>query len=207
MDGIMKITIIGAGKVGSALAKRFTGAGHQVIFGVRDPGKTIESNPAIVRSPVNDAIAAGDVTLLAVPFAALESMLPACGNFGGKILIDATNPITADRTGLTIGHDSSGAEKVAAWAAGARVVKAFSATGFDNMAQPDYRGQPLTMLYAGDDAAAKEVVARLIVDTGMEPVDAGPLRNARLLEPFAMVWIYLAYHGVGRDFAFQLVRR
>lgn len=201
----MKIAVIGAGNVGSALANRWTKAGHQVVFGVRDPNKT-RAVPIPSKS-VKDAIADADAILLAIPFSAAESLLGSSGNLAGKILMDATNPLTADFSGLTIGHDSSAAEKIAGWAPGARVVKVFNTTGANNMAEPNYHGQPVTMLYAGDDTAAKEIVATLIRDAGMDPVDAGPLRNARLLEPFAMMWIYLAFHGVGRDFAFQLVRR
>ena len=203
----MKLAIIGAGNVGSALAKSWTAAGHQVVFGVRDPGKPIESNPDIERQSVRDAIAASSAILLAVPFDALEKMLGECGSLSEKIVMDATNPLSADLSGLSVGLDTSGAEQVAAWARGARVVKVFNTTGANNMATPRYDNQPLTMLYAGDDAAAKETVSKLIRDAGMEPIDAGPLRNSRLLEPHAMLWIYLAYHGFGREFAFQIVKR
>jgi len=202
----MKIAIIGAGNVGSALADRWAKANHQVVFGVRDPNKT-SATSRIPSKSIKDAIAEADAILLAVPFNAAESVLTSCGNLSGKILMDATNPLSADFSGLTIGHDTSAAEQIAGWAPAARVVKVFNTTGANNMAEPNYHGQPLTMLYAGDDAAAKETVAKLVRDAGMEPVDAGPLRNARLLEPFAMMWIYLAFHGVGRDFAFQLTKR
>jgi predicted dinucleotide-binding enzyme len=76
------------------------------------------------------------------------------------------------------------------------------------MADPRYGGEGVTMFYCGDDAAAKEVAARLAADLGFEPVDAGPLAAARLLEPLALLWISLAYRqGLGREIAFKLLRR
>jgi len=89
-----------------------------------------------------------------------------------------------------------------------KVVKIFNTTGANNMANPLYQNERIPMLYCGDDAGAKSVAAQLASDAGMEPVDAGGLRNSRLLEPYAMLWIYLAYRGgFGREFAFKLVRR
>jgi predicted dinucleotide-binding enzyme len=203
----MKIAVIGAGNVGSTLANSWVKAAHQVVFGLRDPAKPISRSSGIPSKTVKDAIASADTILLAVPFSAVEAIVIGSGNLAGKILLDATNPLSADLSGLTIGHDTSAGEQIAAWAPAARVVKVFDTTGANNMAAPSYHGHALTMLYAGDDAAAKETTATLIRDAGMDPVDAGPLRNARLLEPLGMMWIYLAFHGVGRDFAFQLVRR
>jgi 8-hydroxy-5-deazaflavin:NADPH oxidoreductase len=202
----MKIAIIGTGNVGSALANRWSKTSHSVVFGVRDIKKAVAGNPEIPTRLVNDAIADADAILLAVPFDAVESIVTK-SNLAKKTLLDATNPLRADLSGLTIGPETSAAEKIAGWALGAHVVKVFNTTGANNMADPSYHGRPLTMLYAGDDPGAKEIAARLIRDAGMDPVDAGPLRNARLLEPFAMMWIYLAFHGAGRDFAFQLVKR
>jgi predicted dinucleotide-binding enzyme len=87
-------------------------------------------------------------------------------------------------------------------------VKIFNTTGFDNMANPDYGGTPATMLYAGDDPAAKGVAATLARELGFDPVDFGPLAGARLLEPYALVWITLAVkQKLGRDFALNIIRR
>ena len=99
------------------------------------------------------------------------------------------------------------AVQVAVWSGGARVVKIFNTTGSDNMASPHYGEQAATMFYAGDDAEANQIAAQLARDLGFEPVDAGPLANARLLEPLAALWIYLAYPGgQGRRIAFKLLR-
>jgi hypothetical protein len=76
------------------------------------------------------------------------------------------------------------------------------------MADPSYGGEATTMLYCGDDAAAKETAAKLAADLGFDPIDAGPLVRARLLEPFALLWITLAYpQGHGRDIAWKLMKR
>ena len=87
-------------------------------------------------------------------------------------------------------------------------MKVFNTTGANNMGNPRYPEGPATMLYCGDDASAKEAARRLAADLGFDPVDAGPLQQARLLEAFAMLWISLAYaQGLGREIAFRLMRR
>jgi predicted dinucleotide-binding enzyme len=105
------------------------------------------------------------------------------------------------------GFETSAAEQIANWAPGAFVFETLNATGSDNMANAEsYPIKPL-MLVAGDNADKKPVVMDLVSSLGFDPVDAGPLKNARLLEPFAMVWIDQAIkRGRGRDFAFALVK-
>jgi predicted dinucleotide-binding enzyme len=101
-----------------------------------------------------------------------------------------------------IGHTPSGGEQVAAWAKGARVVKAFNSTGAGNMANPDYGAQKPTMFICGDDAEAKQVASQLTEELGLEACDCGSLGIARYLEPVAMLWIHLAYvQGLGPDIA------
>ena len=107
-----------------------------------------------------------------------------------------------------IGHTTSGAEQIAQWAVGAHVVKAFNTTGWQNMANPLYGSQGLTMLLCGDKAEPKKVVAVLAKQLGFEPVDVGPLKSARYLEALAMLWIDMAIsQGFGTNFGFQLVKR
>jgi predicted dinucleotide-binding enzyme len=122
--------------------------------------------------------------------------------------LDCTNPLLPDLSGLTSGNTGSGGEEVAGWTPGARVVKIFNTTGFGNMANPIYVAGPITMLYCGDDPAAKKIAAQLAKDLGFDPIDAGPLTQSRLLEPLALLWITLAIkQGLGMDFAFKLMRR
>jgi hypothetical protein len=96
-----------------------------------------------------------------------------------------TNPLKPDMSGLAVGCDTSVAEQIAAWAPGAREVKIFNTTGFKNMDDPKFGEARVTMFYCGDDAEAKKVAAGLAEDLGFEPVDAGPLSEARSLEPLA----------------------
>jgi predicted dinucleotide-binding enzyme len=208
----MKIAVIGMGNVGGALGRRWAEAGHQVTFGARNPGdpKTLSEAKALgaAAAGVADAAAGAEVVVLAVPWQAVPSTLAAAGDLAGKVLLDCTNPLTPDLSGLEVGPTTSGGEQVAKAAPGAKVVKVFNTTGAGNMADPRYGATRLTMLYAGDDAAAKQATARLAADLGFEPVDAGPLTMARLLEPFALLWITLAIRQqFGVDFAFNLVRR
>jgi 8-hydroxy-5-deazaflavin:NADPH oxidoreductase len=205
----MRIAVIGMGNVGSVLGRRWAEAGHGVTFGVRDPkGPKARPEAGAAVASVGDAAAGAEVVVLAVPWPAARDALSACGELAGKVVLDCTNPLTADLSGLEVGTTTSGAEQVAKWAPGARVVKIFNTTGAANMANPRYGGTALTMLYAGDDTGAKATAARLARDLGFDPVDAGPLSAARVLEPFALAWITLAIQqGLGTDFAFQLIRR
>jgi predicted dinucleotide-binding enzyme len=213
----MNLAIIGAGNVGGALGRAWAAkAGHDIVFGVRDP--KAEKTQSLVKAigpraragTTADAAASADVLVLATPWAATESAIRSMGNLKGKIVLDATNPLTRgpDGIGLEIGHAISGGEKVQGWAAGAAVFKTLNTTGFNNMANPVYHGVKSVMFVAGDDAANKPKVMELVGQLGFETVDAGPLRNARLLEAHAMLWIDLALaRGQGRDFAFGILRR
>lgn len=204
----MKIAVIGAGSVGATLGGGWVGAGYDVIFGVREPeSEKYQALPAPRATPA-DAATQADVILLATPWPATEAAIASLGPLSGKLVLDATNPLKPQLAGLTHGHETSGGELVAQWAVGARVVKVFNTTGFDNMANPHYPAGAATMLYCGDDSGAKAVAHELAQALGFEPQDAGPLTQARLLEPFALLWISLAYQqGLGRDFAFRLMRR
>ncbi len=212
----MKIAIIGAGNVGGALGANWASKGHDILFGVRDPKaektqallKTIGGKAKAV-TPA-EAAAAADFIVLSTPWPAAEAAIRSMGDLKGKIVLDAVNPLTRgpDGIGLEIGHAISGGEKVQGWAAGASVFKTLNTTGFGNMANPVFNGVKSVMFVAGDDAAAKPKVMALVGDLGFEVIDAGPLRNARLLEAHAMLWIDLALvRGQGRDFAFGILRR
>lgn len=201
----MKVAIVGSGKVGYALAQALRRGSHSVRFGSRHPDPARPDATGIA-----EAVAGADVTILATPFTAVADVITAAGGFAGRILIDATNPLsmTEHGLGLTIGHDSSGAEKIAAMAPAAHVFKTFNQTGFENMADaPAYTTRPV-MFVAGDGEAMKPQVISLVESTGFEAVDAGPLRSARLLEPLAMLWINLGrLGGFGPDFVFTLQRK
>ena len=210
----MRIGILGAGNVGAALGRVWTSEGHDVLFGVPDAKnertrKALAALGSAGRAGTNaEAAAFGEVLALAVPWPVAQQAIESSGKLAGKVLIDCSNPLASDLKGLTVGLNTSAAEQVAAWAGGARVVKAFNTIGAGNFGRAGFGDQAADGFYCGDDAAAKAVVKTLIADTGLNPVDVGPLRNARWLEPIAMLWIDLAVNqGWGGDHAFKLLRR
>jgi predicted dinucleotide-binding enzyme len=211
----MRLAIIGAGNVGGTLGTAWAQkAGHEIFFGVRNP--TSDQTQALVRrldgraqaGKPAQAAAFAEFIVLTTPWNAAETAIRAMGDLSGNL--DATNPLAVGPDGLSleIGHSISAGEKVQGWAQGASVFKTLNTTGFGNMADPVFRGVKSVMFVAGDNAANKPRVIELVAALGFEVVDAGPLRNARLLEAHAMLWIELAIkRGLGRDFAFAIVRR
>jgi predicted dinucleotide-binding enzyme len=206
------ISIIGAGNVGMALAGAFTRKGQAVVLGAPEPAKHARSVAALgglarLVTPA-EAIVASDLVILAVPYAAAESVARSVPDWQGKILVDATNPLAPGLAGLLVGTTTSGAEQVAGAARGARVVKAFNTTGAENMADSRYAGGQPCMPVCGDDAEARRRVIALATLIGFDALDVGQLSSARYLEPFGMLWIHLALKlGGGRAFAFAVLRR
>ena len=207
----MRLAIIGAGRVGAALGGGWSAKGHEVVYGVPDPEKPKYAalpRAAVMRSA--QAAKGASAIVLATPWRATEAAIRELGNLAGKIVIDCTNPVAMGPDGmdLVVAHDTSGGELVATWAAGASVFKTLNQPGAENMATASRFDHRPVMLVAGDDAAAKPEVMRLVGDLGFEAVDAGPLRSARHLERLALLWIELALkRGQGQAFAFALARR
>lgn len=205
----MNIGIIGAGKVGGTLGRAFTKAGHAVAYGVRapsEPAPELRHERAKVVS-VRDAVTGADLVVLSTPWAATEGALAAAGDFGGKVLVDVTNPIGPGFR-LTHGHTDSGAEQVARWAKNAIVVKAFNVTGAENMGNPVYGAHRVAAFVCSDDKQASARVAGLGAEIGFDVTEVGALEKARLLEPVAMLWIHMAMVlGKGRGMAFAVLRR
>jgi 8-hydroxy-5-deazaflavin:NADPH oxidoreductase len=210
----MRVAIIGAGNVGGALGRGWARAGHEIIYGVTAPGKLKHKVAAEAAGHARiflpaDAIQEADVMVLAVPWTAAEDAIAACGDLRDRVLIDVTNPIRFTDTGMNLefGFNTSGGEKVAALAPGARVVKTMNQVGFDVIdAVSGYAAQPV-MFVASDDDGAKRTAVHLVTDLGFEAIDGGPLSTARLLEPMAMLWIDQVYRrGAPVDCAFALLR-
>ena len=209
----MRIGIIGSGNVGGTLGSRWAQLGHEVVFSSREPGsdrmKQLVAKAGKTARAVTPNVAAqtSDVIVLSVPWRAAKQAIEGLGDIGGKVVIDALNPLLPDLSGLQLGTTTSAAEQVAAWAPGAHVVKCFNTVGFNVMADPAFGGDKAVMFLCGDDPSAKETVRQLAEGLGFDALDAGPLRQARLLEPFAMLWISLAFGGHGREIAFKLLHR
>jgi predicted dinucleotide-binding enzyme len=212
----MQLAIVGAGNVGGALGANWAQKGHDIFFGVRDP--KADKTQALLRKiggkaragTAAEAAASSDVIVLATPWPATEAAIRSMGSLKGKVILDATNPLTRgpDGIALEIGHAISGGEKVQGWAAGASVFKTLNTTGFGAMANPVFNGVKSLMFVAGDDAANKPKIIGLVGELGFDVVDAGPLRNARLLEAHGLLWIDLSLaRGLGRDWAFARLRR
>ena len=198
------ISIIGLGGMGRAIGVRAVGAGHAVEVVGRDAGKAEDLAAALgggATAAAFGAAPAGDIVILAVPNAGAVPVVARYGNaLAGKVIIDITNPVNADATGLVTPDGTSAAQEIAKVApASAHVVKAFN-TVFGHVLAP---GRPLDVLFAGDDAAAKASVSAFIESLGLRPLDAGGLEMAHWLEGAGLLMISLARHGVG-DFNFSL---
>ncbi len=203
----MRVGIIGTGKVGQAIAKGLSKTDNEVRFGSREPSKAQVTDGMKVES--QRAVASwADVLILAVPYAAAGATVRTLdsGKLDGKVLVDATNVLSPSRD-LALGFTTSGAEELAKLAPRAHVVKAFNTVFARNMSTGQVAGEPLALFVAGDSAAAKESVMRLGREIGFDPVDAGPLKAARLLEPMGLLSINLAFsQKLGPAIGYRLVR-
>lgn len=192
----MNIAIIGSGLMGGALGTAWAKSGHQVTFSYSRDMAKLESlarqagNGARAVSPA-EAVAQADVILVAVPWHRLDDALAQTGSLSGKIVLSCMLPMTPDDSGLALGFTTSGAETLAQ-KTGARVVGTFN-TVWSNVIAAGKQNSPRSMFYVGDDAEAKRTAEGLIRDAGFEPVDAGSLQDARLLEPFGLLMGQLGF--------------
>lgn len=209
----MKIGIIGSGNMGSGLGKIWGKKGHEIIFSYsrnQDKLKSLAASLPNATAGTPAEAAQAEVVLLSVRWSDVPDALKQAGPLNNKIIIDCTNPLKPDLSGLELGYTSSAAEEIVRMASGAKVVKAFN-TAFAQVYEEQSRlfgSRRATMLYCGDNAEAKSVVAKLITDVGFDPIDCGPLSSARLLEPVAMLVITLGYGmKMGTNMALDLIRR
>jgi predicted dinucleotide-binding enzyme len=189
-----RIGIIGDGNVGSALGRGLKRAGYDV----RNVGKDEQA--------IRETASWAEAILLAVPFGAIDDVVKEVGSGAeGKVLIDVTNALDA-HMGLAVGFTTSGAEELQRKLPKARVVKAFNTVFAQHMDSGRLGDKPLTAFVAGDDAGAKTTVLELARQIGFDAVDAGPLKNARLLEPLALFNMQLGYAlGMGAQIGFKLL--
>jgi predicted dinucleotide-binding enzyme len=203
----MKITVIGAGSMGAAFVKQLTRAGHQVSVTARDSAKAAQvaaANPGASAVSTAGAATGADAVVLATGYADAVGALESVGGLQGKVVIDITNPLTADYMGLTLGHSTSAAEEIAKAVPVAEVVKAFNTIFAQVLTEgPDFgNGQKATVFYASDSERAKQTASALAESMGFKTVDAGGLKNARYLEPLAGLNVYLGYGaGLGTSIA------
>ncbi|HXK11565.1 MAG TPA: NAD(P)-binding domain-containing protein [Vicinamibacteria bacterium] len=211
----MRIGILGSGLMGGKLGMLFARAGHEVVFSYarreqklkrlakEAPGGARAGTPA-------EAARGADVLLLAVHWSRVDDVLRRAGNLSGKVIVTCSLPMNARNTGLVIGHTSSGAEALAAKERRARVVAAFGTVPSEvlpGVFEARRRATRPSLAYCGDDHAAKGLAAELIHDVGFDPVDAGPLRIARYMEPFGLLVAQLAYEKeASPEIAYRFLR-
>ena len=183
------VAMIGTGNVGAALGQRFAQNGHKIFYGSRDPAAAdvralvaATGNGAVALTQA-EAAAQAEIVILAVPWSAAENLARTLPDLRGKIVVDPTNPRVMASDGFAdYPIEDSNAERIARAAPGAHVVKAFSTLGAETMLDPALARNPVTVPIVGDDRAAKERVAALAREIGLEAVDVGPLRHARIIE-------------------------
>jgi NADPH-dependent F420 reductase len=205
----VQIAIIGVGNVGSALGARLAESGFHVTFGARSLDKAPQIAGTAAALPA-EAAARADVVFLAVPARVAVEAARSLGSLEGKILVDCNNPLRFEGAPIWAPPpEGSLAAALQAALPKARVVKAFNGFGAEFHRNPTIDAEHAAdVLVAGDDAEAKAAVSSIAKQAGFSPIDAGPLRNAALLENVAILWIHLALvGGHGRDVAFKLLSR
>ena len=208
----MKVTVIGTGNMGSAFVKRLAKAGHQVRVTGRDLAKAqalAAGNPSVTATAQDKALGDSEAVIVATGYADAAPALRALGNLQGKVVIDITNPLTADYMGLTLGHTTSAAEEIAKAVPGAEVVKAFNTIFAPVLGDgADLGGQKVPVFVASDSARAKTAAKQIAESFGFAVIDAGGLKNARYLEPLAGLNIFLGYGaGLGTSIAPTWLRK
>jgi NADPH-dependent F420 reductase len=205
----MHIAIIGAGNVGRALATSAIRAGHTVTVSSSsgDSAATVaRETGATAATSNNDAVEGAELVGIAVPYMAVVDLLDEIGpRLAGKIVVDATNPLKPDYSGLAT-EGTSAAEEIQARIPGARVVKAFNSALAARQADPTISGLKVDGFVAADDEEAKAVVLELLDQMGFHAIDAGQLAMARYLEALAFLNISLqSRHGWSWQAGWKLV--
>jgi predicted dinucleotide-binding enzyme len=175
---VVKIGVIGGGRVGSALAATWREQGHEVVVSTRET--------------VAETARERDVVVLALPASAAADALADAGLQDGQIVVDATNNLSGGPAGL----------EIAALMPGAHCVKAFN-TVFSTFMHDTPPGSPAALVYCGDDASSKATVAQLIADLGFEPIDAGGAEATPLVEGLAKLVIGIAYRQGRGPFVYR----
>jgi hypothetical protein len=211
----MRVGILGSGLMGGKLGTIFARAGHEVVFSYARNNEKLnqlardakgEAWPGTPREAAQKA----DAVLLAVHWSRIDDVLKQAGDLSGKVIVTCSLPMNDDNTELVVAHTSSGAEELAKLVPKARVVSAFTTVPSEvlfGVYEAKRKTSRPSLVYCGDDESSKGVAAELIRDVGFDPVDAGPLRIARYIEPFAMLVAQLAYEGNGGpELAYRLER-
>jgi len=201
----MRIGILGSGLMGAKLGTIFARAGHDVVFSYARTRQKLQKLAREAKANARagtpaEAARGADALLLAVHWSRVDDVLKQAGDVSGKVIVTCSLPMNANDTKLVIAHTSSGAEALARKVRRAHVVSAFGTVPSEvlfGVFDARRKANRPSLVYCGDNARAKRVAATLIRDAGFDPVDAGPLRIARYLEPFTLLIAQLAYEGEG----------
>lgn len=213
----MRVTIIGSGSMANGIGTRMVAGGNSVTVLAREETEATKlaadlnkSKPGAVQGKsLEPGAIVDEVVILALPYNAVSEVLKQVGSaLAGRIVVDITNPMNATYDGLVTPQGSSAAEEIQKQLGpSSRVVKAFNTTFASTLVEGEVDDQPLDVFIAGDDKAAKQQVATLVKDGGLNPVDAGPLHRARQLEQMAMLGITLQQPlGLGFKSGWKLVK-
>jgi len=200
-----RIAIIGTGNVAGALGPEFAAQGHEIVYGSRNPDRSdvqalVEQTGGNASVTTQSAsIAGADIVVLAVPGRLAASIAADLGDLSGKIIIDPTNNYVRDGVPRLAG-ETSNAELIQAAAPGAHVVKAFNTLNWRHMVDPDSSGGPITIPLVGNSADAKAKVAKIVAGMGLEPIDLGPVQNARHVEGMLVLWMHARMNGNAFDY-------
>ncbi|CVI63483.1 NADPH-dependent F420 reductase (plasmid) [Agrobacterium leguminum] len=193
----MKIAVIGTGNMGGALARALFSAKKEVVIGARDPANAAalaaEIGSQVEGGGIAAALKVADIAIVALPYDAAIAVLKSAGDLAGKIVVDISNPITADYKDLVLGHTTSAAEQLQAAAPTAKVVKAFNTVFAPLIPAEARQKQTVQVFVAGDDADATARIRELAQALAFEPQDAGPLSNSRFLEPIGEMNIHFGF--------------
>jgi 8-hydroxy-5-deazaflavin:NADPH oxidoreductase len=201
----VRVGILGSGLMGGKLGTLFARAGHEVVFSYARSNEKLKRLARVAGENARAGTPAAaaqdaDALLLAVHWSRLADVLQQAGDVSGKIIVNCSLPMNADNTELVVAHTSSGLEELARILPKARIVAAFNTVPSEvllGVYERRRRANRPSLVYCGDDKRAKSVAATLIRDLGFNPVDAGPARIARYIEPFALLVAQLAYEGKG----------
>lgn len=208
----MNIGIIGTGNMGGNLAKLWAKKNHKIMVTSKDLKQSreaaVQAGENVSVGSLKETAAFGEAVVFAFPYEALDDVIREAGSFSGKIIIDIINPLTEDIMGLKLGFNTSAAEEAARKIPDAYVVKALNtiASPVLEMGDIETNTEVPTVFYCGDNPDAKTKVSKLISDIGFEPMESGPLTNARYLEPMAEFIVQLAVTGLGANIAYKIIK-
>ncbi|MEJ2597921.1 MAG: NAD(P)-binding domain-containing protein [Anaerolineales bacterium] len=203
----MNIAILGAGRIGGTLGKKWAKAGHVIKFGVRNPNKSevqelikgLKGQAAATN--LAEAIASGEVVVFAIPGAAMDETISThAAALDGKIVIDAAN-----KMGTAVANSQA---TFSVQTPNAQVYRAFNNLGWENFEDPLYNGIPADLFYSGPEGQARPKVEKLISEVGLRPIYVGGPEQAGLVDDLLALWFTLvSSRNMGRGIAFKLLQR